>query len=371
MHDSDAILARAPGLTAAQLLAALARCGSTDALLQASRDELAACGIAAPAIDWLRRPDPALVASDLAWRQRLGLGVLLAGPPDYPPLLAATAGAPAALYLRGEVAALSQAQLAMVGSRNPTASGRETAWQFARHFADTGLAITSGLALGIDAACHEGCLAANGVTIAVCGTGLDAIYPAAHKDLAARILATGGALVSEFPPGTAPRRHHFPQRNRIIAGLALGCLVIEAARDSGSLITARQAGEYGREVFAVPGSIHNPLAHGCHQLIRDGAKLVETARHVLEELRLCNINQVVTSTPTRGRTATGAAPQLDKDYEILLDALGFEPTSVDQLVARTGIAGDSIASMLLILELKDLIEPCPGGRYSRIPDNRL
>jgi DNA processing protein len=248
-----------------------------------------------------------------------------------------------------------------VGSRNPTAGGRATAREFAAYFAHAGLGITSGLALGIDAACHEGALDAGGLTIAVLGHGLDEIYPRQHEALATRIRESG-ALVSEFPPGVPPRRDHFPRRNRIIAGLAAGTLVVEAARESGSLITARLAGDAGREVFAIPGSIHNPLVRGCHQLIRQGAKLVECGEDVLNELKIPLSCQLLAA-PGKGRQKDSS---LDKEYKILLDALAFEPASVDSLIERTGMNSASIASMLLILELDGHVAPHPGGRYSRL-----
>jgi len=196
----------------------------------------------------------------------------------------------------------------------------------------------------------------------VCGTGLDRVYPQQHEGLAARIRVRG-ALVSEFPPRTAPLRQHFPRRNRIISGLALGTLVVEAARHSGSLITARLAGESGREVFAIPGSIHSPLSRGCHQLLRDGAKLVEEAADVLAELRISVPKETLTTAPGH----LPRQPVLDKEYEMLLDALGFEPATIDVLVARTHLAPESVASMLLILELQGRVAALPGGRYGRLP----
>jgi DNA processing protein len=223
------------------------------------------------------------------------------------------------------------------------------------------LCVTSGLALGIDASCHLGALEAGGPTVAVLGCGLDTIYPTQNEALARRIRLSG-ALVSEFPPGTPPLAAHFPQRNRIIAGLAAGTVVVEAASASGSLITARLAGEAGREVFAVPGSIHNPLARGCHELIRQGAKLVERPEDVLLELKISLSSQVLANSPTPGRDS----PALDKEYKILLDALAFEPASVDTLIERTGMNSESIVSMLLVLELDGHVAPYPGGRYSRM-----
>jgi DNA processing protein len=283
----------------------------------------------------------------------------------YPALLRESPDAPPVLYVRGQVNTLCDPQLAMVGSRNPSAGGRATARQFAAQFARLGLCITSGLALGIDAASHEGALAAGGNTVAVLAHGLDATYPREHQDLADRVVAAG-ALVSEFPPGTPPLNHHFPRRNRIIAGLAHGTLVVEAAGRSGSLITARLAGNAGREVFAVPGSIHNPLARGCHELIRQGAKLVERPEDVLAELKISLSAQLLADPETSTRGGSGSAGVLDKAYKILLDALAFEPASVDTLIERTGLNSESIASMLLVLELDGHVAPHPGGRYSRM-----
>jgi DNA processing protein len=269
-------------------------------------------------------------------------------------------GAPPVLFVRGEPAHLADPQLAIVGSRNPTAGGRDTARAFAGALARAGLTITSGLALGIDAACHAGALDVGGTTLAVCGHGPDQVYPREHAALAARI-AAAGALVSEFAPGTPPHRSHFPQRNRIIAGLTLGTLVIEAARESGSLITARCAGDAGREVFAIPGSIHNPLAKGCHALIRQGAKLVEDVSDIWSELPNLQLEQTLTA----AQPGAAPAPRLDKAHEILLDALAFEPVSIDALIDRTGLTSESVASMLLILELGGHVESQAGGRYSR------
>jgi DNA processing protein len=356
-----ALLGRAPGLDAAGLRALLAAAGGDPAHAAEPR---AARAVELPpaARAFLAAPDEAALDADLAWLAASGAHLLLATDADYPPLLAESTGAPAVLYVLGSVAALASPQLAMVGSRNPTPSGRATAREFAAWFARAGLTVTSGLAVGIDAACHEGALAGGGLTVAVCGTGLDLIYPPEHGALAARI-RTHGALVSEFPPRTAPARAHFPRRNRIISALSLGTLVVEAARYSGSLITARLAAEQGREVFAIPGSIHSPLARGCHQLIRDGAKLVEEAADVVRELKI----SVPKETLTAPGSAAPAAPELDKEYEMLLDALGFEPATIDVLVARTCLPGPAVASMLLILELQGRVAALPGGRYGRIP----
>jgi len=225
--------------------------------------------------------------------------------------------------------------------------------------------ITSGLALGIDAAAHDGALAAGGRTVAVLGCGLDSIYPPQHRKLAA-LIAAQGALITEFPPGATPRKENFPRRNRIISGLSLGTLVVEATRHSGSLVTARLAAAQGRAVFAIPGSIYNPLARGCHQLIRQGAKLVESAGDVLAALDIPFYKQTLKDKPKTPGPVAKSAPVLDKGYEILLDALGFEPTGIDALVDRTGLSSQSVASMLLILELSGRVGIHAGGRYLRL-----
>jgi DNA processing protein len=313
----------------------------------------------------LQAPDAARIAADRRWVESEHVSLIDATDARYPPLLAQAPAAPALLYVKGDAACLCTPQLAMVGSRNPTQPGQRTARAFAGFLSAAGLTITSGLALGIDAASHEGALDAHGRTIAVLGTGIDAIYPRQHSALAARI-ATQGALVSEYPPGCAPIRANFPRRNRIISALCLGTLVVEAARHSGSLITARLAAEQGREVFAIPGSIHNPLARGCHALIRSGAKLVESADDVLSELKF-NIRKqyLIGCTGGHARPASAAA-WLDKDQKILLDALGFEPASLNTLVERTGLPSQSVASMLLFLELEDVVGLQSGGRYLRL-----
>ena len=356
-----ALLARVPGLSAAQLRSMIVAAGGEPACALTPR-ALNASDLPPAARAFLTSPDQAALDADLAWLRLSGARILLCTDPEYPPLLAESSGAPASLYVLGSLPALASPQLAMVGSRSPTAAGRHTAREFAAYFARGGLTVTSGLALGIDAASHEGALAAGGLTVAVCGTGLDRVYPAENAPLAARI-REHGALVSEFPPRTAPLPQHFPRRNRIISGLSLGTLVVEAARKSGSLITARLAVEQGREVFAIPGSIHSPVSRGCHQLIREGAKLVEEAADVLAELPI----SLPKETLTAERSSSLGDGELDKEYEMLLDALGFEPATIDVLVARTRLGVESVASILLILELKRRVAALPGGRYGRIP----
>lgn len=293
--------------------------------------------------------------------------IVTLGDAAYPPALLATEDPPLLLYLlgapqfvRGRPFAPPRC-LAMVGSRNPTAQGADHARQFARALRAAGLTIVSGLALGIDAAAHEGALQgppdpATPATIAVVGTGLDRVYPRANKELAHRI-ARHGLLVSEYPLGTPPLAANFPKRNRIISGLSQGTLVVEAALASGSLITARLAAEQGREVFAIPGSIHAPQSRGCHALLRQGAKLVETAQDVLEELRLPAVGQ---------EPASDAPPPAAPAHQEVLDALGFDPLGLDALVARTGLPAATLQVRLLELELDGQVARLPGGLFQRV-----
>ena len=356
-------LHRAPGLGSRGLAALLAHFPSPCAVLDAGPAELGAVGVGPETLAYLRAPDRAAVESDLAWCDQRGCHILTVRDPRYPELLRRTADPPQVLYVLGDPEVLAQPQLAVVGSRHPTPGGVETAFELARDLAAAGLVITSGLALGIDGAAHRGALAAGGLTVAVAGTGLDRVYPARHRDLAHRIAAEG-TLVSELWPGTPPMPEHFPRRNRIIAGLALGTLVVEAALRSGSLITARLAAEEGREVFAVPGSIRNPLARGCHALIRQGASLVETPADVLQDLA---------PTLPAGRAgavpapvdASGNEPELDPDHARVLACMGYDPVSVDSLVERSGLTAEVVSSILLLLELKGLVEAHGAARYAR------
>jgi DNA processing protein len=356
-----AVLARAPGLRAHHLTALVAA-ADDDLARSLDLEVINASSVPQSAHASLIYPDTALLTSDLEWLERSGAQLLASTEPAYPQQLLQLRNAPAVLFVLGDVRALSTRQLAMVGARQATPAGRRTANDFAVYFAQAGLTITSGLAAGIDAASHEGALRGGGDTVAVCATGLDIIYPTQHDELAA-LIRDHGALVTEFPPGTPPRRQHFPGRNRLIAGLAEATLVVEAARRSGSLVTARRALELGRTVFAVPGPISSPVSGGCHQLIQAGATLVTDACQVLRSLKIPLPNEGV---------AGGSRPRrrlqvMDKGYEMLLDALGFEPATVDVLVLRTGFSGESIASMLLTLELEGRIAPYPGGRFGRIP----
>jgi DNA processing protein len=358
-----AMLARAPGLTADHVQALFALTGD-EATLCDSAQLLREVRVPPKARAFLSAPDELALAADLRWIETSGVTLVSCMDAAYPSLLARTSGAPPVLFVLGSVPALSSPQLALVGSRNPTASGSRNARDFAAALAHAGLTITSGLAVGVDAASHEGALHVGGTTIAVLGTGLDTVYPVANTALAARIREQG-ALVTEFPPRTTPAAHNFPRRNRIISGLSYGTLVVEATHRSGSLITARFAAEQGREVFAIPGSIHSPQSRGCHKLIREGAKLVEDLEDVLSEIQLPLPEQRV-----RSSMSTRAQPKrLDKEYEMLLDALGFEPATLDDLIERTGLSSESVVSMLLILELDGCVAALPGGRYDRIPND--
>jgi DNA processing protein len=334
---------------------------------------------------WLARPDEVQLAADLAWLAEPGHRLLRCTEADFPPQLENIPQPPAVLFVVGDASLLLYPQVAIVGARGASAAGLAHARAFARALVDAGFAITSGMADGIDGAAHTAALDASAKTLAVIGTGADRVYPRKHHALARRI-AAHGVLVSEFPPGTPARPDHFPRRNRIISGLALGTLVIEAGLRSGSLITARLAAEQGREVFALPGSIHNPLARGCHRLIRDGARLVETAAEIVETLtpaaRMLGGELAARLDAVGGETlgpaqAEGGADLAcahsgewgDSEYRRLLAELGHAPTTLDELVQRTGQSAAALSAMLLMLELEARVEPLPGNRYQRLPDD--
>ena len=324
---------------------------------------------------WLELPPPSAGVE----RQLVALG-----DPLYPSALLQTEDPPLLLYLMGVTAIWSQyaAQsianampdaIAIVGTRNPTPQGAQNAHLFAKSFSQAGWTVVSGMALGIDAAAHMGALDGGSPTIAVVGTGLDRVYPKAHYELAHRI-CEAGIMLSEFPIGTPPLTHHFPRRNRVISALTQGTLVVEAAVRSGSLITARMANEQGKEVFAIPGSIHSPLSRGCHALIRQGAKLVESAQDVLEELRptaLQAASKPKKITPKKIALNDDLTMRLDDfslnfDEEELLNALGHDPTSLDALIARTGMDAPKLQAQLMALELEGHVTRLPGGLFARL-----
>lgn len=363
------ILQRLPQFGPATYWTVLEHCGSTSRFLQTGPQSLASIckpetravlhglqnlGMDHPLVDQAQK--------DIDWCAQHQVQIICHGDADYPPLLATIPQAPPVLYVRGNVDNLSLPQIAMVGSRNPTPAGSVNSQQFARHLTDIGFVISSGLALGIDAAAHRGALQNGGATIAVMGTGIDKLYPRANAKLAQQILDNNGTLVTEFPLGTGPQASHFPRRNRIISGMSLGVLVIEAAIKSGSLITARFALQHNREVFAVPGSIHNPLSRGCHQLLREGAILIESVDDMREALQGLLQWQWQSHAPNNNNQT--AHSLLNADEQSVLDAVGYETTHLDELNNRCNLEPGELLSLLMRLELKGLVAQYAGG-YQR------
>lgn len=354
---------RVKGVGAKTYLRLLEYFGSPSAVFSASTAELKNAGLSSNVAGHIKQFDFDNIEPDLTWLKRKDCHVMCWHDADYPALLKEIPDPPPVLFIRGDRSLLSSLQIAMVGTRSPSPMALQTTQAFAKSFAEFGLTVTSGLALGVDQAAHKGALSVTGATIAVAATGLDRVYPAQHKALAGEIIKTG-ALVSEFPIGTQPKPGYFPRRNRIISGLSLGVLVVEAAIKSGTLVTARHAMEQGREVFAIPGSIHNPLAKGCHHLIRQGAKLIETAEDVLEELGHLSLVAIGENMQNDEAIAT-TGPSVDGDYLILLEKIAFDPTSVDELILQTDFTAEEISSMLLVLELEGLVSSAPGGLFYR------
>ena len=363
-----------------RLLHSGAPAGILRRLLDSHGSALAACsagprdwsshGLTAEACQAILAPNAAAMLTSLRWLQADAHHLLGWRDEAYPPLLRRTASPPAMLFVAGDPLLLWRPAVAVVGSRVATAGGRDNAARFAAAFARRGLCVTSGLAAGIDAAAHQATLDADGHTVAVLGTGPDIAYPVRHRPLLDRVEASG-AVVSEHPPGTQPLRQHFPSRNRILAGLTLGTVVVEAAEQSGALITARLAADAGREVFALPGSIHNPMARGCHRLIRDGAQLVESAEEVLDVISplAADLARALRGdllppehTVPEARETDGT---LDPDYNRLWKALGHDPTGMDELVERSGLTTAVVSSILLALELDGKVA-AEHGRYTRI-----
>ena len=367
MDDSDhwIILNRTPGIGAKTLLKLLQRYGSASHIISASKNSLLSNGLQAESVQYLHAPDQAALKSDINWLQQENNHLLPIDAENYPALLLELPDPPPVLFLCGDPSLLNLPQLAMVGSRRPTPAGEKTSRHFSRYLAENGLTITSGLAAGIDSSAHEGALDGNGKTIAVMGTGVDRIYPAGNRKLAHEIVARGGLLVSELPLGSPPLAGNFPRRNRIISGLSLGVLVVEAALRSGSLITARLASEQGREVFAIPGSIHNSQARGCHALIRKGAKLVEMAQDIIEELAPL-LGTLVDEAKISKAEKDDNPPIENSEYRQLLECMGFDPISVDELVQRCGLSVSELSSMLLLLEMEGHVSSAQGGLYCRI-----
>jgi DNA processing protein len=329
------------------------------------------CGLTPAQTAILHRPPGELLGHLADWLGAPGHAVIACTDPDFPPALAAAASPPLALFVAGDSTLLWRPSVAVVGSRGATPGGRQHAAEFAQAFARAGLVVGSGMAAGIDAAAHAAVLASDGATFAVLGTGPDVAYPPSHAALH-RELAARGALVSEHAPGVGPRREHFPSRNRLLAALCLGTVVIEAAQRSGALITARLAAEAGREVFALPGSVRNPLTRGCHRLIRDGATLVESPAEVIEALSTAALREVDRARSQLGLplaagppTGANASPAPDADHDILWRALGFDPTDMDELAERTGLTLPELSPMLLAMELDGRVAR-QHGRYVRL-----
>ena len=345
-----------PGLGAAALRGLLKKFGLPEVILAKRRAELAAHASPA-ALEALYSPAvKESVERALDWLGGSNKALVTLADDAYPRALLEIADPPPVLYAQGRLGLLQHPSLAIVGSRNATAQGAANAERFARALSEAGLTIVSGLALGIDAAAHRGGLAGASSTIAVLGTGMDIVYPRRNAELAAEIGARG-LLLSEFPLGTAAATHNFPRRNRLISGLSRGCLVVEAALASGSLITARAAAEQGREVFAIPGSIHSPLSKGCHALLKSGAKLVESAEDVLSEL---------SGFRQSGYASTAAPGPSNADATGLLAHMGHDPVDIDALCGRAGLSAEQVSAELLRLELAGRVAALPGGLYQRL-----
>jgi DNA processing protein len=360
--DAWLVLALASGIRGPVLRKLLDRFGDAKTIVNAASRDLLSAGLTERTVADITHPDSEKLRLCDQWLSAPNNHAVTWVDSRYPILLTEIHDPPPLLFVRGNPDTLCLPQFAIVGSRNATPGGRETAHQFARHLSQGGFCITSGLALGIDAAAHRGALDAGNSTVAVFGTGLDEVYPKRHEALAHEI-EIQGALVAEFPPQSPVRRAQFPQRNRIISGMAVGTLVVEAGLRSGALITARLAGEQGREVFAIPGSIHNPMARGCHRLIRSGAKLVEASSDIMEELPaiLSSLEQPVKQNIPA--TSDPAKADIDPEYRHLLTLMGWDPITIDALVKRSGLTAEEVSSMILILELEGRIDSLTGGRY--------
>jgi len=346
--------------------------GGASAVAAASPRDLTRHGLSEAAAAAISRPNEAQIVSDLKWLAQPNHHLLCWDDDAYPALLRRISSPPAALFIDGDPGCLWHPQIAIIGSRNPTAGGLDHARDFASTLAFQGMTITSGLASGIDTASHTAALDAGAFTIAVNGTGLDRVYPASSRAVAERIRSQG-AMISELPLGSPPRRKHFPSRNRIISGLSLAVLVIEAGLNSGTLITARKAAEQGRDVFALPGSLHNPMAKGCHRLIRDGARLVETTTDIMQELGpvAAELKMEIRKRlqqPDGGEEKPAIKNDSmldDPDYTAVWKVLAFDPKPVDVIIAQTGLSAREVSSMLLMMELKGLVKKQANGRYVR------
>ena len=355
-------LSRTPSIGNPKLFRLLEYFQSPENIFQADKGLLSTFSLTDEAFHYFRHPEWHVIEADLRWVEAEGNHFIPFFSPDYPSLLREIPDPPVGLYMQGNKSVLETLQIGIVGSRNPSPSGKRIAHDFARGLTEFGITITSGLAMGIDSAAHAGALAGDGNTIAVLGNGLHTIYPRRNRKLAEKI-CENGALVSEFPLDYGPIAANFPRRNRIVSGLSVGVLIVEAALRSGSLITAKHALEQGREVFAIPGSIHNPLARGCHALIQQGAKLTEKIRDIVEELGpICTL---VATADSNMVSRQYEHEGLDEGTKLLFEYIGYQPVSIDDLIEDTAVQANEIASKLLELELKELIESLPGGKYVR------
>lgn len=328
--------------------------GSPGNVLNASLHELSQVVSKTIAQEIKKEVQQGLLVDSLEWLSQPNNHLVTLADAEYPQALLEIADPPPFLYAKGNLELLNRPSIAIVGSRNASVQGEKNAEAFAQGLAEQGLCIVSGMALGIDAAAHRGALKANAYTIAVVGTGLDIVYPAKHRDLAHKIVERG-LIVSEFALGTPSKPQNFPKRNRIISGLSLGCLVVEANVQSGSQITARLSADQGREVFAIPGSIHSPMSKGCHQLIKQGAKLVDCLQDIIEELSL---NQAPAGIHEHEAQSALSHP--------LLDLIGYDPISLESIVHLSGLSAGEVSSMLMMLELDGRVASLAGGQYQKI-----
>lgn len=366
------LLTRTKGLGSTRISSLLKHFGSAEEIFS-QKTFPSHLNIPASILSALKNPDLNSIAQDLTWLEKSGNHLLPIDDDLYPPLLKQINSPPPLLFVTGQPDVLLLPQLAVVGSRNASAIGLKNTHSFCYDLTKNGLTITSGMALGVDGKAHIAAIEAEGKTIAVMGTGLDVVYPARHKELAHEI-AKNGALISEFPTGTKPHAHNFPRRNRIICGLSLGTLVIEAGLQSGTLITARQTMEINRPVMAIPGSIHSPMVKGCHYLIKQGAKLVESADEILEELTplaqslSLQIKEKLTS--LEDKTVQTSNKSYIKgecdDHEIILNLIMYDPTAIDEIILKSQLTTQEVSSILLILELENKIQALPGAQYIRI-----
>jgi len=362
----------APSLGGASLIKLIDALGGASAVAAASTRDLTRFGLSDETATAITHPDEEQIESGLQWLAQSDHHLLCWDDDAYPVLLRRIANPPAALFVDGDPGCLWQPQIAVIGSRNPTAGGLDHARDFARTLARQGMTITSGLASGIDTASHVAALDAGALTIAVNGTGLDRVYPSSSRAVAARIRSQG-AMISELPLGSPPKRQHFPSRNRIISGLSLAVLVIEAGLNSGTLITARKAAEQGRDVFALPGSLNNPMAKGCHRLIREGARLVETTADIMQELGpvaaelQMEIRQRLDLPDEPAEKPVSLQDTLldDADYSAVWNVLAHDPKPMDVIIEQSGLSAREISSMLLMMELKGLVKKHGNGHYVR------